>query len=63
MTTQSTPRQNRTICIEFPTDYDETLNNPTEFRAVIDNNYKQHPELSPQEISEGYELKEIRASN
>ncbi len=62
MKTESAPRKNRTICIEFLTDYDETVNNPSAFRAVIDDNYKRHPELSPPEISEGYELKEIRTS-
>ena len=62
MSTKSAPRQNRTICIEFPTDYDETINNHSAFRAAINDNYKLHPELSPLEISEGYELKEIRTS-
>jgi len=62
MKTKSVPRQNRTICIEFPANYDETINNPSAFRAVIDDNFKRHPELFPPEISEGYELKEIRTS-
>jgi len=62
METKSAPRENRTICIEFPTNYDETLNNPSAFRAVVDGNYKRHPELFPLEIAEGYELKEIRTS-
>ena len=62
MKTESAPRQNRTICIEFPTDYDETIKNPSAFRAVIDDNYKRHPELFPPEIANRYELKEIRTS-
>jgi len=62
METKSAPRTNRTICIEFPTNYDETLNNPFAFRTVVDDNYKRYPELFPREIAEGYELKEIRTS-
>jgi hypothetical protein len=62
MKTKSAPRQNRTICIEFPTDYDETIKNPSAFRAVFDDNYKRHPELFPPEIVNRYELKEIRTS-
>jgi hypothetical protein len=62
MKTKSAPRENRIICIRFPENHDETLNNPTVFRAVIDDNHQRNPEMFPPEIIEGYELKEIRTS-
>ena len=62
MKSKSTPRKNRTICIKFSDKYEKTIKNPLAFRAVIDDNYKRHPELFPPEIEDGYELKEIRKS-
>ncbi len=62
MKSESTPRQNRTICIRFQTNYEETLRDPSAFRSVIDASHIRHPELFSPEIAAGCELKEIRTS-
>ena len=51
---------NRKIIIPFCQDkYEENLNNPKKYRIELDKYIKLFPELFPQEINKGYELKDI----
>ena len=51
---------NRKIIIPFCQDkYKENLNNPKKYRIELDKYIKLFPELFPQEINKGYELKDI----
>jgi hypothetical protein len=55
--------QNKTICIPYTTEkYEQTIDNPTEFRSYLDNIINLYRELFPVAITEGYQLKDSRYS-
>lgn len=57
------PRRNRTIVIpSVQEEYLETVRSPELFRKTLDRLIGLHPELFPEEIGNGYLMKEIRVS-
>lgn len=53
----------RRICIGIsPDEYDKVVDDPVLVRSFIDNAFDSHPELFPEEIDRGYELKDSRVS-
>jgi hypothetical protein len=56
-------RSCRVICIPFlPEVYNKVIEKPVEFRALIDEQIKQFPELFPSEITQQYRMKDFRYS-
>lgn len=56
-------RGNRTICLPISEQaYRQIVENPGEFRRMIDECYRQMPELFPPNFAPGYELKDYRVS-
>ncbi len=54
---------NRTICIHFCQEtYETMVNDASQFRSHIDEAIQKHPELFPDDIQSGYELKDNRLS-
>ena len=61
--TESTTRNNRTICLPFSQEiYNANINNPLDFRVCIDEQIELFPELFPPEITKGYQMKDIHHS-
>lgn len=57
------PRKNRTICIHFCQErYDGIVQDPVEFRQHLIQMNQLHPELFPDQICSGFEMKDIRQS-
>lgn len=57
---QTESRKNRVICAPFETDeYNEVVKNPLAFRSALDEKIGLFPELFPDDIVLGYQLKEI----
>jgi len=53
--------QNRVICLPFDKKiYDDIVKDANKFRASLDKFIEQYPELFPQEITQGYQLKDVR---
>jgi hypothetical protein len=53
--TESTHRNNRTICLPFSQkDYNACIENSTDFRIYVDKQIELYPELFPFEINRGY---------
>lgn len=62
--TDKTPRGSRTICLPFDEHlYPKIVANPAAFRAALDAQYRQTPELFPPAFPQGYELKDGRLSS
>ncbi len=60
---KSVAHHNRTITLDFaPDTYNETVNDKTAFRKHVHDMIALYPELFPCEISDGYQLKEMRYS-
>ncbi len=58
-----TPSANRTICIFFSQDtYETVVNNAPQYRNHLNEAIQNHPELFPDQIGSGYELKDRRES-
>src|SRR5512135_646546 len=56
-------RGHRTICLPIPEGaYRQAINDPQEFRRVIDDGFRQTPELCPPNFAPGYQLKDSRMS-
>lgn len=56
-------RGNRTICLPISEQaYRQIVDDPGEFRRMIDESYRQTPELFPPNFAPGYELKDHRVS-
>ena len=56
-------RRNRTICVPVAEDeYEQVIDDPREFRRLLDRCYHQMPELFPEGFSQGYKLKDGRVS-
>ena len=56
-------RQNRTICIPFDEDlYNNIVRDAPKFRQYVEMIFLDEPQLFPQEMSKGFQLKEIRPS-
>ena len=56
-------RSCRVICVPFlPEVYNKVIEKPVEFRALIDEQIKQFPELFPPEITQQYLMKDFRYS-
>lgn len=52
-----------TICVPFERKgYSDVVENPAAFRSSLDSRIKQHPELFPDKIADGYRLKDSRTS-
>ena len=52
-------RRNRTICAPVAEDeYEQVIDDPREFRRLLDRCYHQMPELFPEGFSQGYKLKD-----
>jgi hypothetical protein len=61
--TESQSRQNRAICLPIlPDNYNEIVKEAKEFRGYLDIMIVQYPELFPAQISEGYQMKDIKES-
>jgi len=49
------PRGSKTICLPIGEErYTEIFENPTAFRALVDEMYENHPDLFPKAMGEGY---------
>src|SRR4051794_26609764 len=60
--TRST-RGHRTICLPISeAAYQQIVNDPRAFRSTIDSCFRQSPELFPEGLAEGYQLKDDRVS-
>jgi hypothetical protein len=56
-------RGHRTICLPISEGaYRQAINDPQEFRRVIDDGFRQTPELFPPNFAPGYQLKDSRMS-
>ncbi len=56
-------RGHRTICLPVSEDaYLQAVNDPAEFRRLLDDCYRRAPELFPPDFARGYELKDDRMS-
>ncbi|BBO81023.1 hypothetical protein DSCO28_15890 [Desulfosarcina ovata subsp. sediminis] len=59
----SANRNNRTICLPFSQDnYECNILNPKDFRLCLDQRIELFPELFPDEIANGYQMKDIYRS-
>jgi len=53
--------QNRIICLPFEQKtYYDIVKNAKKFRIYIDEFIEQYPQLFPNEITQGYQLKDVR---
>ncbi len=60
-TANTAPHVNRTICIRFcQENYEAVVDDPVLFRRHVDQNFKQYPELFPENMGMGYQLKDQR---
>jgi hypothetical protein len=60
---RTTKRINRSICLPFEEgDYDQNIQDSTEFRRCIDDQIRLYPELFPPEITKGYSMKDSHFS-
>jgi hypothetical protein len=61
---QRTIAGDKTICLSFPEGeaYETLLNDPRAYRAYLDQQIAEHPELFPAEITNGYQLHGIVTS-
>ena len=62
-TVARSPRGHRTICLPVSEDaYTRAVNDPAEFRGLLDETFRSMPELFPPNFAHGYELKDDRMS-
>lgn len=54
------PRGSKTVCLPIGQErYKEVFENPTAFRAILDEMYENHPDLFPKAMGEGYTLHDL----